>query len=72
MTRISIRRIMKKRYLNEEGAWHLESACHSVITQNIIISTVWESSDKALFLVSEERESDGMSHRQRNTPIHNL
>jgi hypothetical protein len=38
----------------------------------IITSTQWELSDKALPLVSEERESDGFSHGQRINPIHNL
>jgi hypothetical protein len=63
---------MKNFCLNKEGAWHLESGCHSVITQKIITSTLWESSDKAVSLESQERESDCLSHGQRITLIHNL
>jgi hypothetical protein len=63
---------MKNSRLNEEGAWYLETGCHSVITYKILTSTLSEPSNKALSLTSEERESDGLSQGQRMTTIHNL
>jgi hypothetical protein len=59
---------MKNTCLNEEGAWHLESGCHSVITQKIITSTLWEPTHKAVSLVSNERESDGLSYGKELLP----
>jgi hypothetical protein len=53
---------MKNSCLNEVGAWNSESGCHSVITQNIITSNLWETSDKTVSLLSEEMERDGVSH----------
>jgi hypothetical protein len=51
---------MKNSSVDEEGAWHLDSGCHSVITQKVITSNLCEPSDKTLPLEYEEMERDSL------------